>query len=744
MPQSSTLQRLAVIVFSLLPVRSFGQTLEVRMDVHHDVSPAVRDLPGHRAPPTVRPEAEPVHAVPLPPGLKPPQEPDKDLQRIVGGRFHPALLPSAVPNLRFDGISEPHWQVPDANGAVGIDQYVEFANASFAVYQKSTGVMLQGPVPVNALFSGFGGPCQQASEGDGIVSYDRLANRWIISQYVFNSSPALHCVAVSQTSDAIGGYYLYSFQYPDENDYPKMAVWPDAYYVTVNLFSGQIFLGADACAYDRNAMLNGGSAAQICFRQPKSVASLLPADLDGKLPPPAGSPNYLVDYGSNSLNLYTFHVDFSNPVKSRFLGPAVIPVAPFTPLCANNGQAGNGLCVAQPSTPQRLTAISDRLMYRLAYRNFGDHESLVVNHSVMANTDTANSIGGIRWYEIRSPGSNPQVFQEGTWSPDSTTRWMGSIAMDQAGDILVGYSKSDGQSVFPSVAIAGRVPGDQLNTLEPELNLLSGSSAQTHTNRWGDYSSMQIDPVDDCTFWYTQEYVKTSDISGWHTWVGTYRFPNCGIYITKVAPSSGPNGGNIPVVIYGAGFNIAPAQTQVTFGGQPALVISCTVAFCIVVAPADIVGNGQSTQVVDVQATANGYGSNLAQYTYQQGVNCNSSGLSCTNVPAGFFPNITVTCPAPANFYFSSPTEPVAATNTSSFTGSADDLIGWQVVACVNQQPDGAGGYVGGSCSTYPAYASPIYCGPPPPQPPTYCTDCEKTHGKCSTLSNGRKFCVHQ
>jgi Bacterial Ig domain/Transmembrane protein 131-like N-terminal len=264
-------------------------------------------------------------------------------------------------------------------------------------------------------------------------------------------------------------------------------------------------------------MLAGQSATQVCFQLSAAVGGLLPADLDGTTTPPAGSPDYMLYYGTNSLNLYKFHVDFNTPANSTFTGPTVINVAAFNALC------GGGICVPQPGTSNWLDSLADRLMFRLAYRNFGTHESLVVNHSVAVSGG-----GGVRWYEIQNPSGTPTVAQQGTFAPDSTYRWMGSVAMDQAGDIAVGYSKSS-STAYPSIAIAGRVPNDPSGTLEAETAVVSGTGSQTGTlTRWGDYSAMTVDPTDDCTFWYTTEYIKSNGTFNWNTRIVSFKFPACG------------------------------------------------------------------------------------------------------------------------------------------------------------------------------------------------------------------------
>lgn len=265
-------------------------------------------------------------------------------------------------------------------------------------------------------------------------------------------------------------------------------------------------------------MLAGQPAQQVCFQQSSSVASLLPSDLDGSNPPPAGSPNFLMNFGSSSLNLFKFHVDFATPGNSTFSGPTSLAVAAFTPAC--NG----GTCIPQPGTRQQLDSLADRLMYRLAYRHFPDgHESLVVNHSVQTST----AASGIRWYEIRNPNGTPSVYQQGTFSPDSTSRWMGSIGMDSAGNIAVGYSASSSK-VYPSIRITGRQSSDPIGQLETEDSMLSGTGSQLkNLNRWGDYSAVTVDPTDDCTFFYTNEYLKQSGTFNWSTQIASFKFPSC-------------------------------------------------------------------------------------------------------------------------------------------------------------------------------------------------------------------------
>src|SRR5437660_1078555 len=329
----------------------------VRSEVHHDVSLPMRDrivAKQHEIQPPQTgelEEAEPLRLIPVAQCLKPEGEPDTALQTT------PFTAPSQfapTAGFAFEGLGNSslgfavHAAPPDTNGAVGLTQYVQWVNTSFAVFDKSNGAIIAGPTSGNALWAGFGGTCETFNDGDPIVLYDKLANRWVFTQFVVRTTPFMQCVAVSTTADATGTYNRYSFQYSNFDDYPKMGVWPDAYYVTFNMFdSSNQFLGSDVCAYDRNAMLIGHAATQVCFQQGNSIGGLLPSDLDGTTPPPAGSPNYMISFGSNSLELFKFHVDFVTPANSTFVGPVTISVAPFTPLC------GGGTCVPQPGTAER-------------------------------------------------------------------------------------------------------------------------------------------------------------------------------------------------------------------------------------------------------------------------------------------------------------------------------------------------------------------------------------------------------
>jgi hypothetical protein len=497
-------------VWSLpMPAQTHGA--EVSQAIEHDVSLPLLNMPPLQ--PKGGPRQKPLLLTH--PGQPVTGSPDTAVQTSFGP------LVATTPGLSFAGVGNgdygfaPDAAPPDTNGAVGATQFVQWVNESFAVFDKATGAKVYGPAAGNTLWSGFGGGCQTNNDGDPIVQYDKAAQRWIFTQFSVSTTPYLQCVAVSTTSDATGSYNRYSFQYSNFPDYPKLGVWPDAYYITFNMFQGNFFAGSALCAYDRAAMKAGRAATQQCFQLGSSFGGVLPSDLDGTTPPPAGSPNFLLNFGTNTLNLWKFHVDWTTPANTWLTGPTSIPVASFSEAC------GGAACIPQSGTAEQLDSLADRLMYRLAYRNFGDHEALVVNHSV-------GRPSGVRWYELRNPNGVPSVYQQSTFAPDSNYRWMGSIAMDKAGDIALGYSVSSSQ-IHPAIRFTGRVPTDPLNTMQAESTIINGAGSQLkNLNRWGDYSSMSVDPVDDCTFWYTNEYLKANGTFNWSTWIASFKFPNCG------------------------------------------------------------------------------------------------------------------------------------------------------------------------------------------------------------------------
>ena len=535
---------LAMNVFLAAPAPAQAQTpshgeVEDHNEVHHDTSAPLRSM-----------TASPVTTSNL---MDPPQlaytMPTNRVDPVVQSTAGP--LVATTSGLNFAGVGNgdygfvPNAAPPDTEGTVGATQYVQWVNESFAAFNKTTGALVFGPVTGNTLWSGFGGGCQTNNDGDPIVQYDKAANRWIFTQFSVSTLPYTQCVAVSTTSDATGTYNRYSFSYGNTqfNDYPKLGVWPDAYYISFNIFNnGTTFAGSKVCAFDRARMLTGAAATQQCFQTSSTYGGLLPSDLDGANPPPAGEPNMFVSFGNNSASLDTwkFHVDFVTPANSTFTGPTNIAAPAFVAACS-----GGGTCIPQPGTTTQLDSLADRLMYRLAYRNFGDHEALVLNHSVTAGTSV-----GVRWYELRNISGTPVLYQSGTYAPDSTYRWMGSIGMDKAGNIALGYSASS-STVKPSIRYTGRASTDPLGTLQAENSILTGGGSQTGgLTRWGDYSAMTVDPTDDCTFFYTNEYLKANGSFNWSTQIASFKFPSCN---------------NAPPVL--TTVTVAPASASVVTGG---------------------------------------------------------------------------------------------------------------------------------------------------------------------------------
>ncbi|HZX29659.1 MAG TPA: hypothetical protein VFF16_21475 [Telluria sp.] len=452
-------------------------------------------------------------------------------------------LPSVNTNgtpINVEGIPENGGAPSDANGAAGATQYVQAVNVEFAVYRKSDGALLLGPLPGNAFWAGMSGSpgadaCRTNNGGDPIIKYDQLAHRWIATQpaWVGTNGPFYQCIAVSTSEDATGSYYRYvlpitdSQDHPVFNDYPKMGVWPDAYYFTFVLFNDTSggYRGPRACGLDRAAMLGGGTAGGRCADFGDAFGPMLPSDVDGTMAPPAQSPAYLMsldfDANGDGDHLFFWRISFGSNTLS---GAITLPVAPFTIACPSTY---GGPCIRQPAPGETLDALGDRLMYRLSYRNFGNRESLVVNHSVQQPGAAQDGPAGVRWYEVRNPAGAVQVYQQGSFAPDTDSRWMGSAAMDKMGNLAVGYSVS-GPGTHPGIRYSGRLRTEPLGRLEQEGTIINGTGVQIDTfHRWGDYSALAADPVDDCTFWYTNQYIAASGSFNWHSRIASFAFKNC-------------------------------------------------------------------------------------------------------------------------------------------------------------------------------------------------------------------------
>jgi len=460
----------------------------------------------------------------------------------------------------FPNFTVPY-AAPDTNMAVGDSQVVQWVNIFYTVCSKTTAECGEA-IAGNTLWSSLGGNCAAYNDIDITAQWDVPAHRWLLSQPAYEGGYAI-CVAVSTSSDATGSYYLYEFPVVNGGfpDYPKWGNWPPNQWAqTWNNFGtyGNDWMGPVLCIYDRPKLLDGDrTAEQICHQYPITDTSLLPADTDSRIQPPAGEAQFaigsLLASGNSKISLYTAQVN--NPADwsmgATFTGDnnsQTITVAPYNIACAYPTP-----CVPQKGITDVLEGLGDRLMYRFAY--WADQpppnvtatpplpapaQHWLTNHTVVTSSGNA----AIRWYEFTAPlravpVTSLNVFQQGTYSPDGTWRWMGSIARDKVGDILVGYSKSCGDScpggtpTYPSVFLAGRKVNDPLGLgqLEAETMAVAGTGSQPDTgNRWGDYSAMRLDTndgMDGCTFWFTQEFYQVTQATDWSTQITSAKFSNC-------------------------------------------------------------------------------------------------------------------------------------------------------------------------------------------------------------------------
>jgi len=565
--------------------------------------------------------------------------------------FGPGQIPTTGANFEGMGTGLPGFTLqflpPDTDGDIGPMHYIQVVNVGMTIFNRTTGAPVLGPISIRTLFNGFAGNCSVTDDGDAVVRYDRLANRWVISQFSLNNlnGPFLQCIAVSTSPDPTGSYNRYQFTYTALNDYPKLGLWPDGYYFTYNMFAPPnfSFAGGKVCAMDRVKMLAGMPATTQCFDTGTNFGGLLASDLDGPTPPATGAPNFVVALGvdTSSLAFWKFHVDYTTPASSTFTGPTTIPITTWSTPCA--GRA----CVPEPGTTARLDGITDRLMNRAAYRNFtgpgapgGAHESMVFNHSITAGTGM-----GVRWYELRNMSTTPTLFQQGTYAPDSSFRWMGSIAQDASGNMALGFTTSNATNVFPSVRYTGRLFGDPLGTMgQGEGTLVAGAGSQTHSSsRWGDYSSMNIDPIDDCTFWYTQEYETQTTSVAWRTRIGSFTFPGCGIQPNDFTMTPVPTSANLDAgmstsfQINTTVINGNPQPVNLTISGLPPEV---TATFN----PATITSGQSST--LTLTATPNALPQTAALTIKGTGTGATrTTSVSITVINTNIFPTVAVTAP---------------------------------------------------------------------------------------------------
>jgi len=474
----------------------------------------------------------------------------------------------------FEGIdasSDPKPELNiDPNGAVGTKQYLEWTNVAIQAFDKTTFAPVWSKPQSGIL------PWQKAGlsncniTGDGFVLFDRLASRWVFGGHnpYSSSGTYYYCIAISNTDDLSSpslSWYAYRFYLTPSlgtnaqghtffPDWPKLSTWIDGYYVAIDLLDPDNHyqpVGALVCALDRTNMLFGGvPRAMQCFTDPPQPPtasrylshSLVPADVEGTSAPPSGRDEFLVSVQnppldgvtvtSGAINLWDFHLDWNTPSNSTFSN-ITVNVPSYEPGCYDLASVGNTYCVLEPSAPlsgtghQHVDSVGDRLMPRLAYRNFGTYESFLVSHTVRVATNAASTRTGVRWYELRGSGT-PTLYQQGTINPDTALyRYVPSIAQDHIGNAAVGYSVAS-SSVHPGIRASWW--NLQAPKSPKEFNLFTGSADEQGQNYWGSYTSLTVDPVDDCTFWYVDEYFLTQQVGStpnWNTRISNFKLPNC-------------------------------------------------------------------------------------------------------------------------------------------------------------------------------------------------------------------------
>jgi len=493
---------------------------------------------------------------------------DGALQGAGGQRLSQTALTIPAPLASFEGLSNQdnfntfgfRVNPPDPVGAVGPNHYVEMINLVYGIYDK-TGNLLLGPVDTGTLWTGFAVPDCIDPSGDPIVLYDKLEGRWLLTQFTTAGPSYYNCVAVSMTGDPTGQYYRYAFiTQPDPElpggtffpDYPKYGNWKKSYVLTTRDFGDVSGYGISVYALEKNKMIAGNPNARavqffIDGNDPALLPligdGLLPADIDGTRQPKEDAAIPIVGtqddgggYGAtfDAVNIWELNIKWNaNPVASLNLAKQ-LPVAGFDSIFPC-GPVSSRDCLPQPGITNRtqfldILSYRQRPTWRLAYRNFGGYEAMVTNQSVEATPGVA----GVRWYEIRRTNGVYSLKQQGTFAPgDGVHRWMGSIAQDWQGNMALGYSVVNGVDVFPGIRYTGRLAGDTLGAMTlGEGTIINGTGVQRTTNsRWGDYTSMNVDPTDDCTFWYVNEYYtlagQISSTAGWQTRIGSFKLPGC-------------------------------------------------------------------------------------------------------------------------------------------------------------------------------------------------------------------------
>ncbi|MCP4148467.1 MAG: hypothetical protein GY757_12040 [bacterium] len=424
-------------------------------------------------------------------------------------------------NLNSNGSGWP----PDTTGDVGITYYIQAVNSSMAIYNKATGALVSSAT-FDDFFGGTGisgTPCDSENNGDPLVLFDQYNNRWFVLDFAWDSSQndgSYFSIAASKTSDPTGDWWQYAFRADDTlmDDYPKAGVWHDGIYITANMFqfSGS-YQGAKVWALKTPDLYQGTITSQYVYDTSDEAWSIMPSNARGNTSPASTEPNYMFsmdcdEFGGSStdgLYVWKYDVDWTNSSNTSWTGPTKLSSAAFS-------VTGTG--VPQQGSSVSVDSLAGRLMYTAMYRKYATYQSVFLSHVVDVSSRRA-----MRWYEVRiSSGGTPSIYQQSSYAPDTNHRWMGSIAADKNGSVALAYSKSS-SSMYPAIAYTGRILGDALNSLpQGEKTLIAGTGSQTSYSRWGDYSTLSVDPTDDETFWYTQEYY-TSTGTNWQTRIGSFK-----------------------------------------------------------------------------------------------------------------------------------------------------------------------------------------------------------------------------
>jgi uncharacterized repeat protein (TIGR02543 family) len=560
----------------------YGQLI-VSKDIHHDRSKPLREIVpsttvGHisaaklAAPTSMRPMSAPgeVHNLT-----------DSNATHLL---FNGSTGVETIPVDNQAGLGEfftgpqgafvPTAPESDATGAVGTTQYLQWVDASLAVFNKASGNAVYGPVPGNTIWSGFGGACEADNDGQPTVNFDKLAQRWVVSQYAKASGPPyVQCVAVSTSADATGTWNRYSFQtggyevnsFVNEN--AKLGVWPDGYYMAFDMYSGSTFEGDRICALERANMIAGYGAEIQCVQLEPDYYGVVVGDLDGLTPPPTGAPAYFAaeDTYVFAIDFWKFHVDWNDSQNSTLSLPILLGTG--SPAQACTPYSFTGVCVPQYGTSVLLDSYAGRLTGRMPYRNYGNYQSLFATEtdgSAPTPSGGPTAPTAVRFYETRLTNSGDlYMYQAGTFAPDNTNfRFLPSIASDRAGNIAVTYNFSNPQD-YPGQYMASRAAGDPLNTLGNEVLLNPGNASQTTTSLWDERATLTVDPVDDCTYWYTQQYIPQPGSTQWVTLIAAFYLSGC--QASTVTLQTSPSG--LAVNLNGTA-GMSPLSQQVTVGNS--------------------------------------------------------------------------------------------------------------------------------------------------------------------------------